>query len=113
MIRREVAMPIELVEEIAQIVTREGYLALKHVFPDGGANSTIFLSREEAEALIELAVVEKKKARLRYPYYDDEHPEYDEGHAEKFDDVQMGIYEKTIYYVESAFKKGMFDHLLS
>lgn len=106
-------MPIELVEEIAKIVTKEDYLALKHVFPDGRASSTIFLSQEEVEALIELAVVEKKKARLRYPHYDDEHPEYDEEHAEKFDDVQMGICEKTIYYVESAFKKGMFDQLLS
>ena len=111
MIKREVLMPIELVEEIAQIVNKEGYQALKDAFPNSETEPPIFLSQEEAEALIELAVIEKKKAKLRYPYYSDEHPKYDETHEEKFDDVQMGIYEKTIYYVESAFKKGCFDHL--
>jgi hypothetical protein len=53
-----------------------------------------------------------KKARLRFPYYDDGHPKYDKQHEMKFDDVQMGIYEKTIYYVESAFEEEGFDHLL-
>ena len=105
MIRREVLIPIELVEEIAQIVHKEGYEALKEAFPRTDTKPPIFLSQEEAEALIELAVIEKKKARLMYPYYDDEHPRYDENHEEKFDDIQMGIYEKTIYYVESAFKR--------
>lgn len=112
MIKREVLMPIELVEEIAQIVHREGYQALKEAFPSVSAQPPIFLSDEEAEALIDLAVIERKKARLMYPYYDDGHPRYCEDHEEKFDDVQMGIYEKTIYYVESAFKKGRFDHLI-
>lgn len=112
MIKREVLMPVELVEEIAHIVSKENYQALKDAFPNSEIKPPIFLSQEEAEALIELAVIEKKKARLMYPYYDDENPKHDEMHEEKFDDVQMGIYEKTIYYVESAFKKGCFDHLL-
>lgn len=107
MIKREVLMPVELVEEIAQIVSRENYQALKDAFPNSETKPPIFLSQEEAEALIELAVIEKKKARLMYPYYDDENPKYDEMHEEKFDGVQMGIYEKTIYYVESAFKKRL------
>jgi hypothetical protein len=112
MIKREVLMPIELIHEIAEIVHKEGYTSLMGVFPDEHAQPPIFLSEEEARDLIELAVIEKKKARLRFPYYDDEHPKYDEKHEAEFDDVQMGIYEKTIYYVESAFKKGSFDHLL-
>lgn len=112
MIKREVIMPPELVEEIAEIVTNENYVALKKAFPNKNVRPPIFLSNEEAEALINLAVIEKKKAQLKYPYYDEEHPNYNEQHEEKFDDVQMGIYEKTIYYVESAFKKGSFEHLL-
>jgi len=112
MIRREVQMPIELIKEIAKIVTREGYSVLKDTFPNKAVGTPIFLSQDEAEALIELAVIEKKKARLMYPYYDDEHPKYNEEHEEKFDDIQMGIYEKTLYYVESAFKKNSFDHLI-
>ncbi len=112
MIKREVLMPIELVEEIAQIVHKEGYLALMDAFSDIDIKPPIFLSENEAEALIDLVVIEKKKARLMYPYYDDEHPRFSEEHESKFDDVQMGIYEKTIYYVESAFKKGQFDQLI-
>jgi len=112
MIKREVLMPIELVEDISRIVNKEGYQALKDAFPSTDIKPPIFLSQEEAEALIDLAVIEKKKARLIYPYYDDEHPRFSEEHEEKFDDIQMGIYEKTIYYLESSFKKGCFDHLI-
>lgn len=112
MIKREVTMPVELVEEITQIVHSEGYTALKDAFPKDGIETPVFLSQSEAEALIVLAVIEKKKAWLKYPHYDDEDPEYDEEHEQKFDDIQMGIYEKTIYYVESAFKKGSFTHLI-
>ena len=112
MIKREVLMPVELIREIAEIVRKEGYTSLMDAFPDENVELPIFLSEEEASDLVDLAVIEKKKARLRFPYHDDEHPKYDEKHEAEFDDVQMGIYEKTIYYVESAFKKGSFDHLL-
>lgn len=104
-------LPKDLIDQIVSIVDREGYEALKEVFPKG-KTPPVFLSKEDAEALITLAVIEKNRARLKYPYHDDEHPLYNESHEEGFDDVQMGIYEKTIYYVGSAFKKAEFDHLL-
>jgi hypothetical protein len=112
MMKREVLMPKELVGEIARIVHEEHYLALKDAFPSADTKQPIFLSEEEAEALIDLAVIEKKKARLKFPYFDEEHPRFNKEHEQKFDDIQMGIYEKTIYYVESAFKNGKFDHLI-
>lgn len=112
MIKREVIMPVELIEEIYQIVHDEEYTVLKDAFSNSGIDSPVFLSQEEAEALITLAVIEKKKAWLKYPHYDDEDPNYDKEHEEKFDDIQMGIYEKTIYYVESAFQKDSFSHLI-
>jgi hypothetical protein len=112
MIKREVVMPIELIQEIAQIVHKENYSVLKEAFPSVEMQAPVFLSEEEAEALVDLAVIEKKKARLRFPYYDDEHPLYDENHEDNFDDIQMGIYEKAIYYVESSFTKHSFKHLL-
>ena len=112
MIKRDVVMPIELIKEIAEIVHGENYIVLKDAFPSIDMEGPIFLSEEEAEALVDLAVIEKKKARLKYPYYDEDNPLYDEDHENKFDDVQMGIYEKTIYYVESSFSKNNFKHLL-
>ena len=104
-------MPEDLITKIATIVNFENYEILKEAFSKE-KTPPIFLSKEEAEALIMLAVIEKNKARLKFPYHDDEHPQYNEFHEKEFDNVQMGIYEKTIYYVESAFKKGQFDHLL-
>ena len=112
MIKRNVVMPIELIKEIALIVQNENYVILKKAFPSIDAEEPVFLSLEEAEALVELAVIEKKKARLKYPYYDDEHPLYSESDEGSFDDIQMGIYEKTIYYVESAFRSHNFKDLL-
>lgn len=112
MIKREVIMPDELIEEITDIVHKENYTALKDAFPVEVVHSPVFLSQLEAEALIILAVIEKKKAWLMYPHYDDEDPNYDKKHEAMFDDIQMGIYEKTIYYVGTAFKKGEFNHLI-
>ena len=111
MIKREVLMPEDLITRIAAIVDFENYEILKEAFSKRKA-PPIFLDQEEAEALITLAVIEKKKARLKFPYHDDEHPQYNVSHEKEFDDVQMGLYEKIIYYVESAFKKGQFDCLL-
>ncbi|MGN6653670.1 hypothetical protein [Trinickia sp.] len=110
--KREVLLPVELIGEIAGIVHKEGYTALMRAFPAGGVPLPVYLSEDEAADLIALAVIEVKKARLRFPYYDDEHPEYDRRHETEFDEVKMGLYEKTIYYVESAFETGRFDHLL-
>ncbi|BBM02394.1 hypothetical protein [Microbulbifer sp. GL-2] len=111
MVRREVQMPEELIGSLSEIVSKEGYSLLENVFSNVGKGS-IFLSQEEAEGLVTLAVIEKKKGWLKYPFYDDEDHRYDPCHEEMFDDIQMGLYEKTIYYIESAFKKGDFDHLL-
>ncbi|MEY4576757.1 MAG: hypothetical protein RL701_1460 [Pseudomonadota bacterium] len=104
-------MPAELVHEIRSIVHKEDYTILKDAFPLD-KEPPIFLSKEEAEALITLAVIEKRKAWLRYPYYDEDHPLHSAEHEQKFDDIQMGIYEKTIYYVGTAFTPGTFDSLL-
>ncbi|MGO3343724.1 MAG: hypothetical protein ACTIM4_00190 [Marinomonas sp.] len=112
MIKRDVVMPLELIQEIAHIVHKENYLILKEAFSSAEMQESVSLSEEEAEALVDLAVIEKRKARLRYPYYDDEHPLYNKNHEDSFDDIQMGLYEKTLYCVESAFYQSSFKHLL-
>ena len=73
---------------------------------------SVSLSKNEAKAVIDLVVIEIKKARLKFLFYDDEHPLYDKIHEDNFSDVQMGIYEKTIYYLESAFGIGSFKCLI-
>lgn len=111
MAKRPVLFPDDLVSAIADVVRREGYVALEEAF-SFSKGSQVFLGEEEAEALITLAVIEKRKAWLKYPYRDPEHPRHSEEHEAAFDDIQMGLYEEVIYYVESAFSKGRFDELL-
>lgn len=44
-----------------------------------------------------------QKAILQYPNNEADSPNYDAEHEEKYDDIMMGIYEKTYYYVKSEF----------
>jgi hypothetical protein len=47
--------------------------------------------------------IELSKAILKYLFNEDGHPLYNSEHEEKFDDIMMGIYEKTYYYLQSEF----------
>ncbi len=80
MIKREVHLPADLVHEIRRIVHEEGHTALMEAFAVD-QEPPIFLSKEEAEALVTLAVIEKRKAWLRYPYYEEDHPRHSPEHA--------------------------------
>lgn len=112
MIKREVQIPSALIGDICRLVREEGYEALAEAFGGNVAPSHVFLSVDEARALVTLAVIEKRKAWLRYPFHDEDHPRHSPDHEAKFDDVQMGLYEKIIYHVGSAFPREDVDALL-
>jgi hypothetical protein len=80
--RRKVFVPSDLLSELKAIVQREGYAALAPVFQG----------------------VEMSRALLRYPHNQEDDPQHDPEHEERYDDVMMGIYEKTYYYVRSTFR---------
>ncbi|WHI45382.1 hypothetical protein ACJJIW_08875 [Microbulbifer sp. JMSA004] len=105
MSKRNIYFPNELIKELNEIVVNQGYDALLHVFKNIDLDNSEYLSIDENEAklLMRLADIEMSKAILMYPFTDDEEENYDPAHEEKYDDVMMGIYEKTYYYIQSEY----------
>lgn len=103
--KRHIYLPNELIKELFEIVSEQGYTALSHVFENVDINKGEYLSLDVSDAslLLRLADIEISKAMLKYPFTDDEEDNYDPMHEEKYDDVMMGIYEKTYYYLQSEF----------
>ena len=60
---------------------------------------------EEAEALIELAIIEQKKALLKYPNYDRSLESYSSEHEMQILDIQQGLYDKVVLSVTKVFKE--------
>jgi hypothetical protein len=106
MSKRNIYLPNELIKELKNISLDQGYTALFHVFENVDLDNSEYLSIDEADAklLIRLADVEMSKAILMYPFTDNEEENYNPEHEEKYDDVMMGIYEKTYYYIQSEFE---------
>ncbi|GAA3937982.1 hypothetical protein [Litoribacillus peritrichatus] len=107
MSKRNIFLPNELIKEISVIVHNQGYAALSHVFKNIDLENAEYLTIDESEArlLIRLADIEMSKAILMYPFNDDEEDNYNPEHEEKYDDVMMGVYEKTYYYLQSEFEE--------
>lgn len=106
MATRKVYIPSEIISELRDIVVREGYSALLSIFEEGAGEDIEYLdlSEQDAKNLLRLADIEMLKALLRYPHNETEDPLYNPEHEERYDDVMMGIYEKTYYYIQSEFK---------
>ncbi len=107
MSKRNIYLPAELIQELYELSDKESYQSLEPIFRSVKPGITEYLSLNLADAqlLIRLADIEMSKAILKYPFNDDEDPNYDPIHEEKYDDVMMGIYEKTYYYLQSEFKE--------
>lgn len=106
MSKRNIYLPSELIKELGEIVLSQGYEALFHVFKNVDLDGSEYLSIDEADAklLLRLADIEISKAILIYPFTDDEEENYNSEHEEKYDEVMMGVYEKTYYYIQSEFE---------
>ena len=106
MSKRNIYFPSELIKDLNHIVRCQKYEALVHVFKDLDLDNCEYLSLDEGDAklLIRLVDIEMSKAILMYPFTDDEEQNYNPEHEEKYDDVMMGIYEKTHYYIQSEFE---------
>lgn len=76
---------------------------MAEVINRGGADELIVNSQEEAQALVNVARIEMLSASLKYPFWDEDSLKYDKCHDESFQDVQMGLFEKTIMYISQSF----------
>ena len=102
--KREVKLTHELASLIRELINEYDYVKLKSTF-DQENRDTVYLNIDEAEALIELVIIEQKKALLKYPNYDKSLDCYNEEHENMILGVQCGLYEKVILSVTEVFKE--------
>jgi hypothetical protein len=99
----------DLFDEINKICKDKNYsevltiMARKH--PEGveeEINTKIIkLNKYEAQLIADVAIVEHTQAGLIYPYWSDEHPNYNESHEEDYFEVQSFL--QTVLFSLSAF----------
>ena len=99
--RREVSLTDELIEVIRDLIRIHSYSALKPLF-ENLAGVEIYLNLHEAEALVNLAVIEKRKDMLR------RQPGITSDAAFG---IQQSIYCDIISAVTEVFEGHSFDHL--
>lgn len=104
-LRREVFLSNEVINAISDLVIKDEYTKLKDVFLDIDESGKVYLNVTEAEALIELVIIEQKKALLRYPNYDRSLDSYNLEHENMVLYVQQDLYEKVVMSITEVFKE--------
>ncbi len=100
----------ELFDEIYNISKAKDYCEvltlLERKHPEGVDEETnhrmISLNQIEAQLIADVAIVEHIQAGLIYPYWSDDHPNYDELHEEEYFDVQSFL--QAVLFSLSTFK---------
>jgi protoporphyrinogen oxidase len=99
-----ITVPLELKNELLAIADKSGYPSASAVLHRGAPDELVVENLREAQEITNIARIQVLDALLKFPYWDDSEPNYSPEHEDKFQDVQMGIYEKTVYYVSQHFE---------
>ena len=102
--KREISLSIEVLNSVNELINQYGYKKLKSAFSQY-EKGKVYLNIEEAEALIELVIIEHKKALLKYPNYDKSLDSYNEEDENQILGIQCELYEKVIYSVTDVFQE--------
>lgn len=85
----------ELFEELNKICEDKNYSEVSKILARNQPKEekdihykTIDINKIEAQLIADVAIVQHTQAGLIYPYWSDEHPNYNESHEESFFDVQ-------------------------
>jgi protoporphyrinogen oxidase len=101
---KSIPFPATLKLELKKIAAQRGYPIVAEVLDRGQSEELVVRSQEEAQALVNVARIEMLDASLKYPFWNDDLPQYDQKHEDRFQDIQMGIFEKTIMYLGQSYK---------
>lgn len=101
---KTIPFPSVLKLQMQKIAKDRGYTTISAVLARGGVEELVLESEAEAQALANVARIELLDASLKYPFWNDDLPDYDHRHENAFQDVQMGIFEKTVMYLGQEFK---------
>lgn len=99
-----IPFPPTLKIELKKIAAERGYPVVTEVLERGGEDELIVNTQVEAQALVNVARLEMLDAYLKYPFWNDDSPRHDQRHENAFQDIQMGLFEKTIMYLGQSYK---------
>jgi hypothetical protein len=99
-----ITVPAELKAELLAIAKECSYPSALQVLQRGEPDQLMLENLREAQEITNIARVQVLDALLKYLYWDDTEANYLPEHEERFQDVQMGIYEKTVHYVSNHFE---------
>ncbi|MBF6649999.1 hypothetical protein [Methylobacter sp. BlB1] len=99
-----IPFPASLKNTMKQIAMERKYPVVIEVLNRGTEEELILNSQTEAQALIDVARIEMLNASLKYPFWDEDSAKYDRAHEDAFQEIQMGLFEKTTMYIGQAYK---------
>lgn len=100
--KAQVHLPPDLWNEALQVATHDAFpevIRILQLFQTGAAE----LSEAEATHLRAFARFLLQRAALHYPYWDDSQQPYVADHEDSFQEVNMGLHEKLLSSIGSAF----------
>ncbi len=95
--------PNPLKDTLRTMAQDRGWPQVLAILQRGGDEELVLQSQADAQMIINAARVEMLNAGLKYPYWDEDMPNYDAAHEDAFQDVQMGFFEKVVMYVGETF----------
>ncbi len=102
--RKIVSFPTVLKLQLKDIAIKRGHNAASEILDRGEPEELLLDSQTEAQMLINLARMEMTDTSLKYPFWNEDLPNYNTSHEDAFQDIQMGIFEKTIMYLDQVFE---------
>ena len=99
-----IAFPAVLKAQIQQIASERGYPCVAEITARGGPDELLLQDLKEAQAIVDVARLQMLDASLRFPFWDEDNPRHDPAHDNAFQDVQMGLFEKTCMYLGQQFQ---------
>ena len=101
---KTIAFPSVLKLQMQKIARDREYSVVSEILARGGTEELVLESQTEAQALVNVVRIELLDASLKYPFWNDDLPNYDHRHEDAFHDVHMGIFEKTVMYLSQEFQ---------
>lgn len=98
-----VPLPAEVRQALLQIALERGYPEAVAILRRS-AETLNLSSDREAQVIVDVARVAVLDAGLRYPHRDEDSARHVPAHEDAFQEVQMGVFEKTVSYVGSVFR---------
>lgn len=104
MMSKVIPFPSILKLQLKKSAEERGYPIASAVLARGNPEELVLHSENEAQALVNIARMEMLDASLKFPFWNEDLPNYDPRHEDAFQDIQMGIFEKTIMYLGQEFR---------